>query len=243
MQLSVLLPCYNEAEAIPSVLTQLLADRKIILASTPVESIEIVVIDDGSTDQSLSLLSKYQSEIRILSFPENKGYGQALKVGFQEAKGDLIAFYDLDGTCQPQDLVGMIHLLSSENAGMVCGDRLHRTSEMPLLRKIGNWVYRTIGSFFLGQEISDCCTGMRLFRREYVPLFCHRLPDKLNFSLAMTLVFLKSGGKYLEYPIQYRDRLGSSKLIPLTDGPLFLWTLLRYCLESSSNNRFTPSSR
>jgi glycosyltransferase involved in cell wall biosynthesis len=230
MRLSVVLPCHNEESAIPTVLPKLLSIRSEILKQTGLSEIEIIVVNDGSTDQSENLLHQYLPEISLLSFATNRGYGHALKEGFRQSKGDFIAFYDLDDTCQPEDLVSMVNLLKEDRAGMVCGNRLNAHSKMPLLRYFGNWLYRRLTVLLLGIELNDCCTGMRVFRSEYRDVFCSHLPHHLNFSLAMTVLFLRQKGVYREIPIQYHRRLGDSKLSIFSDGPLFLWTLVKFSL-------------
>lgn len=230
VRLSVVLPCHNEESAIPIVLPKLLSMRSEILRQTGLSEIEIIAVNDGSTDQSEKLLLQYVDEISLLSFAKNCGYGTALKEGFRQSKGDFIAFYDLDDTCQPEDLISMVNLLKEDRAGLVCGSRLNAHSKMPFLRYFGNWLYRRLTRLLLGIELNDCCTGMRVFRSEYRQMFCSHLPQDLNFSLAMTVLFLRQNGVYREIPIQYHRRLGDSKLSIFSDGPLFLWTLFKFSL-------------
>ncbi|MCB0365195.1 MAG: glycosyltransferase family 2 protein [Bdellovibrionaceae bacterium] len=229
--LSLVLPCHNEQEAIPVVLDKLLRDRSRIIEEAGLTDLEIIVVDDGSTDGSADLLRKLEPEIRFIRLEENQGYGRALKTGFTAARGQLLGFYDLDDTCQPEDLIPMVRTLDEEDAGMVCGNRLNENTKMPPQRYLGNWLYRNLTRALLKHEVQDCCTGMRVFSAGYREEFCQTLPDDLNFSLAMTIRFLKSGGTYREIPIQYHRRLGESKLSVFTDGPLFLWTLLRYSFQ------------
>lgn len=226
--LSLVLPCHNEREAIPAVLGKLIQARDEIVRQAKLQDMEIIVVDDGSTDGSIQLTETFQPAVKLLTLRQNRGYGGALKAGFQIAQGDLLAFYDLDDTCQPEDLVPMVQTLVNEKAGMVCGNRLNPQTQMPPQRRLGNWLYRTLTRWLVRYEVADCCTGMRVFRSEYRERFCRDLPNDLNFSLAMTVDFLKSGGVYREIPIRYLRRLGESKLSIFTDGPLFLWTLIRY---------------
>ncbi|MCB0384139.1 MAG: glycosyltransferase family 2 protein [Bdellovibrionales bacterium] len=229
--LSLVLPCHNEQEAIPVVLDKLLRDRPRIIEEAGLTDLEIIVVDDGSTDSSAKMLKKLEPQIRFIRLEKNQGYGRALKTGFSAARGQLLGFYDLDDTCQPEDLIPMIHTLNDEEAGMVCGNRLNQDTKMPPQRYLGNWLYRSLTRILLRHEVQDCCTGMRIFSARYRDEFSQTLPDDLNFSLAMTIRFLKGGGTYREVPIQYHRRLGESKLSIYTDGPLFLWTLLRYSFQ------------
>lgn len=231
MKLSVILPCHNEEQAIPSVLPQLIKQKKWICHELNLADIEILVVDDGSTDQSLKLLENYKTDIQIISFKKNQGYGCALKTGFKAVSGELIAFYDLDGTCQAEDLIPLVRHLRQNQLGLVCGQRLSPSSKMPALRHLGNALYRNLASWLLKTPINDACSGYRVFRSEHKEFFCQHLPHQLNFSLAMTILFIRSGGRYGEVEIQYKERLGSSKLVPVFDGPKFLWTLLKTSLH------------
>jgi len=229
--LSLILPCLNEAQAVPVVLQKLLQTKIQILATTKLTDIEIIVVDDGSTDSSVEELRKFGNQIQVISHGKCKGYGRALKTGFEASKHSLIAFYDLDDTCQPLDLIPMINAATKNDVGMVSGYRMAQNTQMPLVRFIGNTFYKNLTRALLKTSVGDCCSGFRLFHRRYKDQFIEILPDNLNFTLAMTIAFLRQKGTYLEVPIQYEERRGDSKLIPMIHGPLFLGTLLRYSLS------------
>lgn len=241
-KLSLILPCLNEATAIPRVLKKLLDSRKQILAETDLNELEIIVVNDGSTDDSLEHLQAFSAEISIVNHPKCLGYGTALKTGFDAATGNLIGFYDLDDTCQPLDIIPMIHALTKEGMGLVCGNRLQNDTQMPLSRWIGNNIYKTITAFLLNYPVGDCCSGYRVFHARYKMQFIDMLPDDLNFSLAMTISFLRQKQNYLEIPVRYRERLGPSKLNPFFHGPVFLATLLKFCLSPRYSSKELPST-
>lgn len=226
--LSIILPCYNEEDAIDEVLLRLLDFKTEALAEGWLRDLEIIVVDDGSTDRSRIRLLDYDPLIQVIQLPQNRGYGAALKIGFREAQGDLIGFFDLDVTCDPYDIRNLVERLQSEAAEMICGNRLQAESQMPLQRRIGNLLYQTLARLLVDRQIGDCCTGFRIFDSRFRTLFCNSLPDDLDFSLAMTILFLRMGGKYLEAPISYGERRGTSKLKTLREGPKFLITLLKY---------------
>lgn len=229
--LTVVLPCYNEENSIRPVFSALLAERTRLLKSKTFSDIEIIAINDGSSDESLQRLQEFSSDVRIFSHTANLGYGHALKKGFQQARSEWICFFDLDRTCSPSDIQPLFQKLNSDGSGMALGTRINKHSQMPLLRALGNRMYRSLTSFLLKQSVSDCCTGFRIFHRKYLPLFIEPLPDQLNYSLAMTIAYLRSGGQLTEKHISYGEREGRSKLNAMIDGPRFLATLLQYSLS------------
>ncbi|MCB0419422.1 MAG: glycosyltransferase family 2 protein [Bdellovibrionales bacterium] len=236
--LSIVLPCYNEETSIAPVFSSLLRERDRLLKSGIFKNIDIVVIDDGSTDQSLSQLRSFQSDVQIFPLDHNKGYGEALKTGFQKAKGDWICFFDLDNTCSPSDIAPLYQQMLTDGNFMGLGTRLNPSSKMPWVRFLGNHIYRNLVSLLLRQPIADCCTGFRIFHRRFLPLFLDPLPSQLNYSLAMTIAYLRLGERITERGIQYNERMGHSKLNALIDGPRFLLTLIHYALSPRfSKNR------
>jgi glycosyltransferase involved in cell wall biosynthesis len=237
--LTVVLPCFNEAEAIPKVIGKLLNSKPDILATGLVDDLEVIVVNDGSTDGSKEVLAAFEPQIKVVDHPLCRGYGRALKTGFREATGSLIAFFDLDDTCQPIDLIPMIEAATKENVGMITGNRMGITTKMPKTRWVGNYLYQTLTRILLQKKVTDCCSGFRLFHARYKEDFIENLPEKLNFSLAMTISHLRRGETYREIPITYADRVGESKLSVFSDGPLFLSTLLHYSLSP----KFSKSSR
>lgn len=241
-KLSLILPCLNEAEAIPRVLKKLLDSREEILARSDVNELEVIVVNDGSTDDSLERLQAFSNDISIVSHARCEGYGTALKTGFEAATGDLLGFYDLDDTCQPLDIIPMLNALTRDNMGLVCGNRLQNDTQMPMTRWIGNTIYKSITGFLLNYPVGDCCSGYRVFHARYKRQFIEQLPEDLNFSLAMTISFLRQKQNYLEVPIRYRERLGPSKLNPFIHGPIFLATLLKFCLSPRYSAKGIPST-
>lgn len=227
---SLVLPCFNEANAIDSVIQKILETRRVALERGMFSSFEIIVVDDGSEDESLRKLESYSDQIRILKHKMNLGYGAALKTGFREAAGQLIGFLDLDDTCQPDDILHLVEDLKTRNLGLICGNRLTNQSQMPWERRLGNLLYQKMTRLLTRVNVNDCCSGFRIFNAKFREEFCENLPDDLNFSLAMTVSFLKNKGRYGERPIQYLERKGQSKLKIYKDGPVFLYTLLKYAL-------------
>lgn len=225
--LSVVIPCLNEHDAIHSVMDRFL-QFKTQMESLEKHAVELIVVDDHSTDGSAEIVSQF-AFATLLRNPGPRGYGTALKFGCASARGRFIAFYDMDNTYDPLDILPMLELLEA-GADMISGDRLSQLSHMPLMRKIGNRLFVTVTEMLLRTRVEDCCSGLRVFRREVSAELFHFLPDQLNFTLALTIACLVRNYKLIEVPIRYGRRFGPSKLKILIDGPRFLLTIFRYWL-------------
>lgn len=224
--LTIVLPCHNEAEAIPVVIPQTLN----YLSSQNQFSYEVIVVDDGSTDQSAQLLAQYP-EIKLLHTPVRSGYGAALKKGFAEASGHFIAFSDLDGTCHVRDIVRLCERLKDQQLDLIWGLRLHKSTHMPWIRQLGNQMYSLLLRCIYRRPVHDSCSGLRVFQAIHKN-WMNELPDGLDFSLAMTVKCLKNNLRFEEHPITYKSRLGDSKLKALIHGFTFLKTLLVFAFRT-----------
>ncbi len=241
MKLSIVIPCYNEQNAIAPVLRR---TREAInkIPTNHIQDSEIIVVDDASTDQSFEKLMLHE-DVRLIKCPHNLGYGAALKIGLQASQGDLIAFFDMDDTYDPYDLPQMIQIMLDRNLKMVSGNRLSNMGGMPWTRYIGNNLFVwTIRALFQ-KTIYDSCSGMRLLRKDVVRLFSIELPNHLNFTLAMTLLCLQLKIPFIEIPINYRQRIGESKLSLFYDGFRFLSTILKIRLATIFLKKWSTKSK
>lgn len=229
MKFSIIIPVYNEEKAIRGVLQSGLAAGHLIVASTPIKEVEIIVVDDGSKDTTAQIARGFK-EVKLISFARNEGYGAALKKGFAAASGQLLGFLDADGTCNPQFFVQLINALLKDDADIVIGSRLGPESRMPKIRALGNKLFALIISFFSRCMISDCASGMRVFKKGILSKL-YPLPDGLHFTPAMSCKALMSRElKIIEIPIAYEERTGASKLSVIKDGYRFLKVILEMAL-------------
>lgn len=225
-KLSIVLPCLNEAEAIPVVIPQTLT----YLSTIDYLSYEVIVVNDGSTDGSADLLKQYP-EIKVIHLPKQSGYGFVLKQGFAQATGDFIAFSDLDGTCHVKDILRLCQRLQDKQLDVIWGLRLHKDTKMPRIRQIGNQMYSFLLRRIYSYPIQDSCSGLRVFKASHRS-WMNELPNGLDFSLAMTVKCLKNNLRIEELPITYKSRLGDSKLKALVHGFTFLKTLLVFAFRT-----------
>ncbi len=228
--LSVVIPAYNERDSITEIAERVLATRPALTASG-VQALEVIVVDDGSQDGTAEIVAGHP-DIRLIRHPANCGYGAALKTGFRHACGELLAFLDADGTYPPEYLPHLCRPILRQEADLVIGSRMAGAeSRMPLMRRLGNSLFAALVSLLGDQSVSDSASGMRVLKREILPLL-YPLPDGLNFTPVMSTRALHEGIRMVEIPIPYDERVGDSKLKVVKDGTDFLqsivWTALSY---------------
>lgn len=227
--LSVVIPAYNEEDGIAAIVERVLAVEP-ALRAVGVEQLECIVVDDGSRDQTATIVERYSPRVRLIR-QTNRGYGGALKTGFGAARGELLGFLDADSTYPPEYFPQMCQTALA-GADLVIGSRMSgASSEMPLVRRIGNTIFATLLSFVAGVRISDSASGQRVIRREVLPLL-YPLPDTLDFTPAMSTRAVHEGLNMVEIAIPYKERSGRSKLSVVRDGLRFfksiVWTALTY---------------
>ncbi len=226
MKLHITIPALNEEASIESIIRRCLEARSFIIGNSPVSSVEVTVVSDGSTDRTVELARQFEGQIRLIVFEQNKGYGAAIKEGWSQSDADLFGFLDADGTCDPRFFADLCRALESEQADVVLGGRLNRNSKMPLVRRIGNAIFATLLSAFAGKRVRDTASGMRVVRRNCLPKL-YPLPGGLHFTPAMTARILMSGNLRLtEIDMPYHERDGESKLRIGKDGVRFLKSII-----------------
>ena len=228
-KLSVVIPAYNEESGIQDILHRVLSTRE-ALAEAGVAHLEVLVVDDGSKDRTAEITRSIEG-VRLIQHPVNRGYGAALKTGFSEAAGELVGFLDADGTYPPEYFPQLCRE-ALDGVDLVIGSRMAGAdSDMPVTRRLGNWFFANFISLLSRQRITDCASGMRVFKKEVLEKVSP-LPDGLNLTPIMSTRALHEQVKMVEIPIPYRERVGQSKLSVVRDGSIYLqtitWTVLSY---------------
>ena len=228
---ALIFPCHNEEGAIPSVLDSALRAKEQLIQNNSVKILEIIVVNDSSTDDSEKILKNYSGQIKVVHLKNHKGYGEAIKAGISHTSCDWIAFCDLDGTCAPSDLSLLIKRAQKTSAEVIWGIRLHKQSAMPYTRKIGNFLYRWMIWVLSGKVwIADPCSGFRLFKKSAFSSVVCEFPSGLNFSPALTAWCVRKKVPFSCVNITYEERIGESKLKTLRDGIVFSWTLFYWLI-------------
>ncbi len=227
--LSVVIPALNEEEGISDIIQRVQATRADLKAAG-IENLEILVIDDGSTDGTARIAATFDS-VRVIRHPSNRGYGAAIKTGFANAQGEWLAFLDADSTYPPELFAKLCQTAMKERADVVVGSRRSGAdTQMPLVRRVGNIVWSSLVSYIGKKRIFDPASGMRVVHRRALPRL-YPLPDGLNFTPVMSTRAVHEGLNVIEVPIPYYERSGRSKLRVVQDGTRFLKTILWTALE------------
>ncbi|HEY3473859.1 MAG TPA: glycosyltransferase family 2 protein [Anaerolineales bacterium] len=227
--LSVVIPAYNEESGIAEIASRVLSVAP-ALNQVGVDSLELLVVDDGSRDRTVEVAQNI-SGVTLIRHLKNKGYGAALKTGFSKASGELIGFLDADGTYPPEYFPALCQA-ALNGADLVIGSRMAgEESKMPFTRRIGNFFFANLLTLLSRQKVTDSASGMRVFKREILEQI-YPLPDGLNLTPVMSTRAVHEHIKIKEIPIPYSERVGRSKLSVIRDGSIFmqsmLWTVLSY---------------
>ena len=226
MKLLIAIPALNEEASIESIIERTLAARKQIIARSPVTEVTITVVSDGSTDRTVELARGYEPQTRLIVFEANRGYGAAIKEAWRQSDADLLSFLDADGTCDPNFFADLCIALEREKADVVLGCRLHPGSKMPLIRRLGNFIFATLLTVFSSRRVRDTASGMRVVRRSCLPRLMP-LPNGLHFTPAMSArAMLSEDIRIIEMDMPYHEREGESKLRVAEDGLRFLRVIL-----------------
>jgi glycosyltransferase involved in cell wall biosynthesis len=228
--LSVVIPALNEERGIASIIRRVQAIEA-SLPSVGVDALEIIVVDDGSSDRTPEIVAGFPS-VRLVCHEANRGYGAAIKTGFYESRGQLLAFLDADGTYPPELFKALCRAAVEDGADLVVGSRRSGSdSHMPMVRRLGNLIWSNLVSLTGNRRVDDPASGMRVMRRSALQRL-YPLPDGLNFTPVMSTRAIHEGLNLVEIPIPYDERLGRSKLSVVRDGTRFLktivWTSLEY---------------
>lgn len=229
MLLSIILPVYNEEDNLP----QLLSGIKNILN----EQREIIVVDDGSTDNSAKLAK--ENGALVIRHPYKIGNGAAIKSGIREAKGGVLILMDADGQHNPADIRNLLGFIDSYD--MVVGART-KNSHASISRRLLNRIYNCLASYVTSIRIEDLTSGFRVIKRDLALKFLYLLPNGFSYPTTLTLALLRSGRSIKYVPVNALKRKGKSKIKPLVDGANFFLIIAKITTLFSPFKIFLPIS-
>ncbi len=222
---TIVIPALNEEQALAGTLTDVLQAREQIMAETPVTAVQVVLVNDGSTDRTQEIAEGFE-DVTTVRFERNRGYGAAIKAGFKIDDSELVGFMDADGTLEARSWIDLLNAMFARRADIVLGARLNPHSRMPRIRRFGNWCFARLLGYISGQPLTDCASGMRVLKRSILK-YIMPLPDGLHFTPAMSCnALLDRRVRLVEVPVPYAERVGRSKLSVVRDGFRFLTIIL-----------------
>ena len=229
--LSVVIPAYNEEDSIEAVMQRVLAIRP-ELPAAGVDDLELIVVNDGSRDRTAELVQATPG-VRLLTHVTQRrlrrGAQDRLCGGPRRADRLPRRGRHLSARTFPRSLP---RARWRSDADIVIGSRMAgAASEMPLVRRIGNFIFANLVSLVSAQRITDSASGMRVFKKSILERI-YPLPDGLNLTPVMSTRALHEGLVMVEVPIPYSERAGRSKLSVMGDGMRFaqsiVWTAFTY---------------
>lgn len=220
--LSVVMPVFNERETIEEIIRRVLA--------VPIR-IELIVVDDCSTDGTRDILARLQSELPFKLFlqPRNAGKGSALRRGFPEVTGDLMVIQDADLEYSPEEYPQLIELICQGRADVVYGSRfLGRHRVFLFSHYVGNRLLTFITNVLYNTMLSDMETCFKVMRTDVLRSMTLR-SNGFGIEPELTAKIFKRHYRVYEVPITYDGRgYDEGKKITWRDGLVALWVLVRY---------------
>src|ERR1700687_3240525 len=227
MKVSIVIPCYNERETIEKIVEA--------VRNAPLESREIIVVDDCSQDGTQTLLRENVSQVvdRVIYHPVNRGKGAALRSGFAAATGDIILVQDADLEYSPEDYPTLLEPLLSGKADAVFGSRFmggrpHRV--LFFWHMVGNRFLTLLSNMFTNLNLTDVQTGYKAFRAPLVKSLDLR-ENRFGFEPEITAKLAKTRCRIYEVGISYNGRTYSEgKKVNWKDGFHAIYAIVRYNL-------------
>lgn len=225
MKLSIIMPVFNERATLSEILSQVRA------VDLPGVEMEIVAVDDGSTDGSGDILREEAEAggMLVLQHEENRGKGAAVRTAFKHATGDVLLIQDADLEYDPREYPTLIRPIQEGRVAVVYGSRfLGPRKAMLFWHMLGNKLLTLTTNILYNTILSDMETCYKCFRTDVVrdiPLHAKRF----EFEPEITAKVLKRGHRIFEVPISYYGReYDEGKKISWRDGPVAFWTLIKY---------------
>ena len=219
--ISIIIPAYNEGEGIIQVLQGIYSQPYLADA-------EIVVVDDGSTDNTSAVVARFPG-VRLVTHHMNKGYGATISTGVKASTGKYVIWFDADWQYRVEDLVRLAQVMVEKDLDWCVGAR-GKGSYQERERVFGKFILSLAVRIVTLKKVQDYNSGLRGFRRQVINRYLHMLPSGFGASTTMTLIMLERGYYGEDIPIIQRKRIGKSSVKIFRDGIRTLIIILRIFL-------------
>ena len=220
-RMTVVIPVFDEVRSLPHVLAA--------LSALP-GAVEVIVVDDGSTDGTAAILDRAAAESSIVvhRFPRNRGKGAALRAGIARASAPIVVFQDADLEYAPAALEALVEPIERGEADAVYGSRFlcYRSQATGPLHRAGNWLLTWLSNRFTGLRLTDMETGQKAFRREVA---LNLVEERFGIEPEITAKLARAGCRIVEVPVDYAGRSrAAGKKIGLRDALWAIVCIVRY---------------
>lgn len=228
---SIVLPAYNEEEAIAKVIDDVQSAMK-----TTAYQYEILVVDDCSQDRTAEIAQS--KGVRVVRRSVQGGSGSSRRTGILEAHGEIIVMLDADGSYESSDIPNL--LAHFPQYDQVNGARTSEQGTLKLLRTPAKWFIRKLACYLTSTNIPDLNTGLKAFKKDIMRKYLWVLPDGFSCVTTMSLAFLANGYAVKYIPTRYHKRIGKSKFHPIKDTAAYLNTVVRMVMYFKPLRVFGP---
>lgn len=232
IELSVIVPCYNEEKFLEKSINQLL------LLKNDIDKLEIIIVNDSSTDNSAKIAKNLENSyncIRFISHSINQGKGAAIRTGFEHARGEVVCIHDADLEYDPQDLLPMLNLIQNNKADAVFGTRFSNNKAHRVLyfwHSVANKVITLTCNIFTDLNLTDieCC--YKMFKREVIKQINieeNRFGVEPELVSKTAHINKKKEIRIFETSVSYYGRTyAEGKKIGFKDAIRAFWVILKY---------------
>jgi polyisoprenyl-phosphate glycosyltransferase len=234
VDVSIVLPVYNESGHIGAEV-----ERICRTMDASRFSYEIVMIDDGSTDDTPKKLPALVSDrVRLITLAQNKGSGNARRVGTRAARGEVVVWTDADMSYPNDKIPELVEDLAGYD--QVVGARTSEQGTLKAARVPAKWFIRKLACYLTQTNIPDLNSGFRAFNRKASLPFLHLLPNGFSCVTTLTLSFLSNGLNVKYVPIEYKTRAGESKFHWRKDTYRYMLQVVRMVMSYNPLRVFMP---
>ena len=227
-QVTIIIPAYNEEAVVGDTIREI---RELY------PDYEILVIDDGSSDETMQ--RALDAGANVWPHPYNMGNGAAVKTGLRVARGEWVVLMDADGQHDPRDIKRLLE--QSGRFEMIVGAR-SSDSQTRVHRNLANRIYNTFASYVTKFKVEDLTSGFRAMNKSTVTQYLYLLPNTFSYPSTITMAYLRSGRSVKYIPIKTKRRVGQSKIRLLQDGTRFLLIITKIATLFAPLRIFLPVS-
>ena len=238
IQLSVLMPAYNEADRLHNNLIETITTLQAGTPAADCLSFEVIVINDGSQDGTAEValaVAENEPHLHVVTYSRNLGKGGALRQGFEQAHGNLVAFLDADLDLHPRLLFELLDVMRNAGADVVIGSKSHPKShvEYPILRRVYSRVYYTLVALLFGLPVQDTQTGIKIFKHVVLEREFPRMRVRgYAFDLELLALAHADGYKIVSAPVsvvnqRLNQRIRIKDVLAMLRDTLATWWRMR----------------